>query len=202
MQKMVDKVIGVLIKCEVIKPDEKAIYAFGFRQSIIMAINLVSTLLIGFVFKSVLYSLIYTLALMLLRSYAGGFHAADAVRCYLWSVASMCTAIVIGNYLPWSVFGCLIAAGIASIIIFVMAPMEASNKPLDELETVVYRKRARLILIAEDVLIILFIMTGQMLIAIGITMAVLTTGFMLLLCKLHNSVSAYTGAAEESGQHK
>ena len=41
---------------------------------------------------------------------------------------------------------------LSGIIIFLLAPVEAEHKKLDEIEYVVYRKRSRIILIAEIII--------------------------------------------------
>ena len=124
--------------------EDSEIYKYGFEMGIAQVINILSTLLIGLFLGMALESMVFLAAFMTLRTYAGGYHSSSHVKCYLIStitvIAILGGAKIIMNY------QCLIAAVatgiIGTILVMSLAPIEDANKPQDEVEHKVFRKRA------------------------------------------------------------
>ena len=81
-----------------------------------------------------------------IRKYTGGFHCETALTCYL-SSSTMCICVLLAiKYLPYNL-GVYIVATVLSIgVLFAISPIEAINKPLEEIEVKVFGKRARIVL--------------------------------------------------------
>lgn len=80
-----------------------------------------------------------------LRSYAGGYHAQTDTRCYFYSILLMITVLLAMRYLIITNFICIIILLISLTIVITLAPVEDPNKPLDNIEQVVYKKRTLLL---------------------------------------------------------
>ena len=137
---------------KVIPPEEKELYRFGVQQGLSIALNVVTTFVIGLVFRMVLESFLFLAVYIPLRSFAGGIHAKTANRCYVYSSLLVIKFFPLGNLI------CSCLSFLSGIIIFLLAPVEAEHKKLDEIEYVVYRKRSRIILVAEIIIQLLLSM--------------------------------------------
>jgi accessory gene regulator B len=77
----------------------------------------------------------------------------------------------------------------AGIIIIVLAPVEDSNKPLDEIEANVYKKRTSTVLIVEICVFLIATVLGLDQIVYCITVSLLVLSVMLILGKIKNSAN-------------
>lgn len=145
-----------LEKNQIIKSDDRDLYVYGFNQGLTILLNLVTTLGIGLLFDSTVQLVVFMVAYIPLRSYAGGYHARTPLKCYMISIimliaVSICLrCIVLNHWWYW------ILVVLSIILIVFLSPVEDKNKPLDEIEATVYRKRAIIITMVEVVLSILF----------------------------------------------
>lgn len=141
---------------QIIKSDDRELYVYGFNQGLTILLNLVTTLGIGLLFDSTVQLVVFMVAYIPLRSYAGGYHARTPLKCYMISIimliaVSICLrCIVLNHWWYW------ILVVLSIILIVFLSPVEDKNKPLDEIEATVYRKRAIIITMVEAVLSILF----------------------------------------------
>ena len=154
-------------------------YAYGVLLGRV-AIYLIIVIL-GIVTGNWLEMLVFLLPFTVLRQYAGGIHLEKAGSCM---VVSSILVLLCGQYLAsgsavmWQIrIIWLAAVG----VIFVMAPVDASSKKLDEKEKKVYGMRARAILIIECAIAGVFYVTGYFLVVNGIMVAhiVLASGLIL-----------------------
>lgn len=154
-------------------------YAYGLLLGRV-AIYLIIVIL-GIVTGNWLEMLVFLLPFTVLRQYAGGIHLEKAGSCM---VVSSILVLLCGQYLAsgsavmWQIrIIWLAAVG----VIFVMAPVDASSKKLDEKEKKVYGMRARAILIIECAIAGVFSVTGYSLVVNGIMVAhiVLASGLIL-----------------------
>ena len=154
-------------------------YAYGLLLGRV-AIYLIIVIL-GIVTGNWLEMLVFLLPFTVLRQYAGGIHLEKAGSCM---VVSSILVLLCGQYLAsgsavmWQIrIIWLAAVG----VIFVMAPVDASSKTLDEKEKKVYGMRARAILIIECAIAGVFSVTGYSLVVNGIMVAhiVLASGLIL-----------------------
>ena len=137
---------------KVIPPEEKELYRFGVQQGLSIALNVVTTFVIGLVFRMVPESFLFLAVYIPLRSFAGGIHAKTANRCYVYSSFMIIAVLLVIKFFPLGNLICSCLSLLSGIIIFLLAPVEAEHKKLDEIEYVVYRKRSRIILVAEIII--------------------------------------------------
>ncbi len=162
MNKFVDNIITNLIENNTIKEEDKEIYAYGLKQAIITFFNIVLAIIIGFIFKLPLQSLLFLLLYVPIRSYAGGYHARTQKLCYFLSILMTVVVLYLYDAVPWTNLTVIITAAVSALVIFILAPIGDKNKPLDQLETKVYRKKTLIILSVE-----LLILAGAMLLNIS-----------------------------------
>ena len=184
-----DKIVDSLIQVGVVPLEDKALYAYGVRQGIFMVINLMTTIFIGLMVGMVWQSIIFILAYIPIRSYAGGYHASSPLTCYLLSIPFMTAALLGVKWIPWNSHICFIALVCSGLIIVFLAPVEDSNKPLDQIEHRAYKRKSCVILIIHISIMILFWLFSMKQTSISIIMADMMAAVMLILGVLKNKIN-------------
>lgn len=179
-------IADLLVKNETITENEHDIYSFGIQQGINILINLITILFFGILFGEIWQSLIFTIAYVPLRSYAGGFHAKTPTRCYVFSCCLISAVLLAIKYLlPEDfIYSSLLAAG--GIIIILLAPVDTLNKRLDQVEVRVYRNRTLIIVAMETVVYVLSIIFTAEMIYKPISLSFVSAAFMLALGVINN----------------
>ena len=129
--------------------DENELYIFGINQCLNMLLNILTALFIGILFGEVLQILLFMLAYVPLRSYAGGWHSRTPFRCYIFSVIMLIVVSIGMKYLYMVEWVYYVVLAAAALVVLWLSPVEDQNKPLDETENKVYKKRTVLIAAAE-----------------------------------------------------
>jgi Membrane protein putatively involved in post-translational modification of the autoinducing quorum-sensing peptide len=183
---LTERITDILVNNEIIIAENRNLYAYGLQQGLLMIFNIATILGIGIMLNMVWESIIFLLTFVPLRSNAGGYHAKTQLRCYLYSVA-MITATLVGiKIVPWTGVICLSLTVVAGTIIFFLAPVEAVNKPLGQVEKAVYKKRTRVSLVLFVFLVLLFCYIGQLTSSVCIMMGILVVSIMVVLGRMSN----------------
>ena len=157
--KFTDSQMEKLLSKKEIPAGDEDIYKYGIQQGMIMLLNLTTMIFVGLLFHKLLECILFVMAYIPLRSFAGGYHASTSIRCYFLSIMMICAVLWVMGLLAFNgpICACLII--ISGSIIMWLVPVEDSNKTLDQLEKVVYRRQAQRITIIEmsiSILVILF----------------------------------------------
>ena len=106
--------------------------------------------------------MIFLAAFILLRQEAGGYHAPGWKSCYFLSCGILVlTLLWIKEEFIYQTYITMIAALVAGIGIFLFAPLEDKNKPLEEEEKKALGKKARIIVVTELVVGMVFLMVNK-----------------------------------------
>lgn len=184
--KLSERIADGFEKQRVISSEDKELYRYGVQQGLNLLLNLLTTFVIGILCGMLMASLLFIVVYMPLRSFAGGYHAKTHLRCYLYSILMITAVLLVIRFLPLGMLICSCLMLVGGIIIVLLAPVEDSNKPLDEAEQCVYRKRTQLILSVETVLFLAFIFLHVKVCYSTIAMAVLSIGILLIAGTLKN----------------
>ncbi len=156
MRILIDKIGNRFVRDGIIAEEDKELYTFGMQQGVIILLNIISTIIIGLIFNMVWQSVVFLLAYMPLRSYAGGYHARTQFRCYWISLFIAAVALLGMREIHWTSLSALISVIISACIIFMLAPVEDANKPLDASEKIIYKKKTRRIFLFEVFITLVF----------------------------------------------
>ncbi len=137
--------------------EDKELYRYGIQQGLNLALNILTTIIIGCFCGMIFPSILFLLSYMPLRSFCGGYHAKTHIRCYIYSVIMITSILLIAKYVTFSilVYGILVLVSLA--VIFLLAPVEDRNKALDNAEKKVFRKRACTIAVLEVLIYHIFL---------------------------------------------
>lgn len=144
-----------LINAGIIVEEDADVYIYGFFQACMMLLNIGTTLFLGIIFQLLIPCIVLNVTFIPLRINAGGHHADSPVKCYINSTLKIAVLLAIIKWISIHSVILFLLVIITAIINIIFAPVETSNNPLDEKETVVYRKRAMIILTIEVILFFL-----------------------------------------------
>jgi len=165
------KITENMVRKSAIPPEDREIYVFGVQQGLVVALNVATMALIGVLLGVFWYMLPFAIAFVPLRSFAGGYHASTPVRCYVASTAMMVLMALMFRFVAFSNLLIFVLLLIFGALIMFFAPVGNKNKPLDDLEKIVYKNKAIIICIAEIIVAFAFLYFGIMFVTTGILWA-------------------------------
>lgn len=157
------------------------VYAYGIQNLLIFLFNLFSFMVIGAIFHTIMYTVVFILFYSVLRIYAGGYHASTAMRCYFISNIIVLIFIILFKNLPINNAVSCISAFCCYTYIFMFAPVDTQNKHLDQLEKKCYGKRARIVLSIELLVQQFSLWTGQQKLSTTIVFSLCAVCIMMLI---------------------
>lgn len=191
MERIAEHIVNWQIEKGMLKEEDKAAYVYAYETLFMRVINFLIAVLIGLLMKNLLGVLVFLVAYIPLRTYAGGYHARDSFRCMIFSTILISAVAAITKF---SFFGemskgllLFIVIGIACYIgILFLVPVADENKPLDADERKRYAKRARLISSLEIIAAMICLFLGQKSIGSVLMLAQIIMAVMLILGILNN----------------
>ena len=121
---------------------DKDIHIFGAQQGLVMLLNIITFAVIGLLVGVFWQVAIFTCAYISLRVYTGGYHAPTPLKCYLSSTVMILVVALMMRLVDVPGYITIIVLVICGLTIMLMAPVDTENKPLDEDEKIVYKRRA------------------------------------------------------------
>lgn len=189
LEKLSEKFAGKLISAGIILEEDAEIYSYGFFQSCMMLLNIVTTLFLSIIFQLLVPCIVLNMAFIPLRMNAGGHHADNPLKCYINSTVIITSLLAIIKWIPVSPIVLVIMVLTSSVINIIFAPVETKNNPLDKTEKAVYRKRTMFVLFIEIItfLISLFIFNNW--IAETVALGMFTESLLIIMgvIRRHNN---------------
>lgn len=142
MEKMAKRLTDWLITKEAVSIDEKELYEFGIFHLLLNIIDTVSILLLALLFREVISTVFYIICFCTLRRYAGGYHAKTVFTCYLLTLTAALGMLVLLKQFDFIAPVQFAIWFISGMIILLFAPIQNANKILDDIEIIVYKRRA------------------------------------------------------------
>ena len=175
--------INQLINKKIILEQEKEIYCFGICQLIMLLLNICTSFFISLCYGRIIEGMIFSSAYILLRSYAGGYHAKTRKRCY---ILSSLMAVIVFPIIELSKNRIIICGEIimSAVMILILAPVDVKNKRLENIEKQMYRKKCIYIFFFEILCCICFALLRKIQYASCISVACTITAFMLVIGKV------------------
>ena len=140
-----------------------------------------SALIIGWIF-----GVLFMTAYIPLRSFTGGYHAKTPLRCYFFSVVMLIIVSIGIKYYSAPDLAYVIAFLAGLFIVVILSPIEDKNKPLDETENKIYKRRTIIITFVEFTIGLLFKLLGSNDFFVSIIYSFVVLGIMLILGKIKN----------------
>lgn len=170
-----------------IEEENLALCQYGVKQLLTILLNWATTLAVGLLFGMVWESILFTVAYIPLRSYAGGFHAKTPLRCYLYSILMTVAVLAVLRYMPEHMAYDAVSYCISGVVFWCLAPVADQNKPLDELEKKVYRRRTILVWCLESMILLVLFFLHMKQAGRCILLSMLILSGMLIAGKIKNA---------------
>lgn len=186
MKKVADLFSEWLVESEIVRKDDRELYAYGFWQGGVLLFNFLTVAVIGIMADMIWQSVVFTIAYGLLRPVAGGFHARTQRNCYFYSILLLVLALGILRWEQWDAISCMFIVLASGSVVFKLAPVEDENKPLDDVEVVVYRHRSRIICGVLAIAVSVLLLVNEIEMASCIAVSILAASVMLVLGQARN----------------
>lgn len=143
---MIKCVMNWLEKNNCILEEDKALVEYGIGQGVSGLLGIVLALLIGYKMMIFVYSIIFIIAFIPLRMYAGGYHAKTRQRC---AAISLILLIICFTGLKYWRLPLILtfSIGIIEIFILYLSIPTSSTYILEPIEKKIYQKKGRKILL-------------------------------------------------------
>lgn len=126
--------------------EERELFIYGFFTMFSFTVFFVLASVFGLVLKCFIESILFYIAFMFIRRFAGGYHAATELRCSI--ISTLCIFISILIIKLSLVYGfqtvLTVISLFSSIIIFFLCPLDTPEKRLTQKEFKRFRKKSRI----------------------------------------------------------
>lgn len=174
---------AVLHKCITKEQYEEYVYMMTMILNII--VTDISLLLIGIAMHMVWECIVFWLIYKALHKYCGGFHFSTSFRCYLSTIIMCPIVLYIIKFMPISMVILALITSTATLVLLVLVPVEAVNKPLDKDETIVFGKVARILTAVAFIIFLLTALLNLYIIAKVMTLSIASVTVFVIAGKLH-----------------
>jgi len=188
IEKLAKKVVTWQVQKNYLLIKDEKLYIYAYELLIGQAVNILIACFLAIVFHAYTTVLIFLVSYIPLRSYAGGHHAKSYNMCTIASTVMVCIICIAAKIIPYdSIIWVNLAGGIISgILIFMLAPVQDHNKPLEQVERECYRKRSREIWAAETALWAICYLLNARNISLAVTLGHLALSVMLCIGSVKN----------------
>lgn len=114
MRKLATKLTAVLIKHEIIPPEEEEIYSYGLKLILSSGFTTIVLLGTGIWLQQIALTILFIVAFVALRSYVGGYHANSYSACFI--ISCLCYLLCLISVHLGTKYMSLVSAFIISII--------------------------------------------------------------------------------------
>lgn len=194
-EQTVRKLVDGQIEKGALKEEDKSIYRYGYQVLLEFCVNIIVSAVIAAAFQAYEIVIVFTIAYLLIRGYAGGYHARTSLGCFCLSACMLISVIVIvqfidaGNPARWPL---LVPEVVIVPFIFKYAPVPVANRPVSDNERVHFRKKVRQIYCIELTMALILLYFGMTTCAMSILAVHAVLFVMIMLQILKNQKAART----------
>lgn len=164
MENIASKIVNHQIGKGILQESDRNIYQYGYQMLMEFGINIITSIVIAIIFQAFNIVIVFTIMYLMMRGYAGGYHAKTSLGCFGMSAGILVSAILLvqklaGMELDWWIF--LIVEVIMMPVIFIGTPIPVKNKPITDNEYCHFKKKVKQIYFIEVALILILIWCGK-----------------------------------------
>lgn len=152
---MTDRIFGLFEKAGLVNESNNMILRTGITKLKNLLLDFLFAAVLSGIWGNVLAGILFEVCYMVLRIYAGGYHASTPGKCLWFTYGSTCICMMLIFILPFLNYGFAILLVIYDGIIFLTTPIQSENKPLCNTEKKVYHRNCVCISLAETGLFLL-----------------------------------------------
>ena len=168
--------------------DNYELYEYAIYIILSSAFHMATVIVLGLVFILLTESLVFYLSFIVIRKFAGGYHAKTPVRCYLFSFASniiiLCLVKWLSSINTLFIFIFIIFELLCVVLILLISPLDTENNPLTGQEKKMYRMLTSIITILIFIISSLCFFKGYRNIGSSMICGVVMSALVLLMRKI------------------
>lgn len=192
IHKISEKTIMYAIRNNYIKQEQFEEYLYALEIILNILATDVTMIIIGLAMNMIWECILFWFVYKILRKYCGGYHFSTSLKCYLSSCIMCPIVLAIVKYITYSITVWGIITLTALIILFLLSPVEAANKPLDEKETQVFGTVSKILIIIFAVCwSITTIIFHQFILSKIISLGIISVATFVMTGKIYLTVRKY-----------
>jgi len=121
LERLSEKFALKLVNAGIIPESDAEIYVYGFFQTVMLILNIITTLILGFAFGLIIPCIFLNLAYIPIRINAGGHHADTPLKCYINSTIMIAILLAVIKWVPVYRSVTLILFVISCVIMWILA---------------------------------------------------------------------------------
>lgn len=168
--------------------DNYELYEYAIYIILSSAFHMATVIVLGLVFNLLTESLVFYLSFIVIRKFAGGYHAKTPVRCYMFSFASniiiLCLVKWLSSINTLFIFIFIIFELLCVVLILLISPLDTENNPLTGQEKKMYRMLTSIITILIFIISSLCFFKGYRNIGSSMICGVVMSALVLLMRKI------------------
>ena len=146
MKKIAQLLTKYIVSKGIVAEAEAAVYVYGFQMGLELTVNLIVSIVIAIILKMLPEATIFFVIFIPIRSYAGGFHFDDYLRCFLLSVATYVAVLLLSGYVAIPAWILALVNVILLVAIRLLFPVQNVRRILGEEEIHYFAKKLHWIL--------------------------------------------------------
>lgn len=157
MKNISDNIADTLLQSGILRDDNVDACRYGLDIFVSSVLEIISILVISVFVGNFVETLLFFLAFVPLRIYAGGYHADTKLKCYFVSIGVYAAFTAAIYSLPQTLYITvnMLMSMFSVVIVFTAAPVVHRNKTVNEIERMYYRKFSILICMVETLIILI-----------------------------------------------
>ena len=183
MQRVVKRISDWLVENNSIQEEDRELYEYAIVSTCFNIAPLILAVTIGLIMHMCVEAVAMILPFMLLRKYAGGYHAKSPYVCLGCSIAVIIAICCYIRFFDGMFINAVIFIA-AELFLLFTDPIESANKKLDEKEVEVYKQvMTKILLVLTGLILVCFIIDYDV---IGRSMmaGIVLTAFLAIPCHL------------------
>ncbi|MBO5210034.1 MAG: accessory gene regulator B family protein [Lachnospiraceae bacterium] len=158
LEQITHKIVNHQIEKGILQESDRNIYQYGYQMLMEFGINILTSIVIAILFQAFEIVIVFTIAYLMMRGYAGGYHAKTSVGCFGMSAGILILSILAVQKLTelamaWWIL--LVIEVVMMPVIFIGTPIPVKNKPITNNEYLHFKKKVKQIYCIELVIIMI-----------------------------------------------
>ena len=160
-ERITRKISNLLKRSGACRDEDYAVVSYGIELIVTSFIGVICIIVLSVILGKPFSWMSFLLSFVPLRTTAGGYHAKTHLSCYLLSSAVFALSLVLAISAVWGLYVTLAGMSFSLIVIWFLAPIEAENKPLRADTYRSNKRRSRVIIVLEVVVVVIALLRGN-----------------------------------------
>ncbi|MEI6579834.1 MAG: accessory gene regulator B family protein [Eubacteriales bacterium] len=189
---MSKKISSFFISNNIIKEEDKEVYEYSLEILLSTLLNFAAVIILAIFTGKILEATLFVLGFIPLRALAGGYHASNHFRCFLILLFTYSMFLLTVFFIPVKV---ILAATIflilsSILLIFILSPVEDSNKPLSKEETRKFKRKSRISILVYSLTVLgLSLLLSNKIFGYSLAFGIFSVSLSLLASVIRNKIA-------------